>query len=644
MSEPPNPAVAIGAAFGLRAEHLKDRIFDFYREPAYFHELETARPCVLIGGRGTGKTTVLKGLSYEGQARLSDDPVDAWRHYGVYLRFQTAQAAGFSGDDLPAERWQRLFGHFINLTLCEAALQFCVWFLARTEWERLLPQNKLLEVAEMLGQFDRPPPRDEQALLELVGTLRRRFQNYVNSVADGGPFAASTVGSGIDELLASLMNAPPMRGKLFFFLLDEFENLRPDQQEVVNTLIKHAGEHYTFKIGVKERGWRRKTVLGSVEQLQAPADYEPIDIRHRLENVFREYGTRICLDRLQAVEKELDIQALDLRALLPPLTEDDEAELLGIGELVAGIREELVREDAADDLLASFDAMPPLFAYLVGQWAAKEGQPLSTTIHDSIAHPTRWHTRYGNYKYALLFMLRRRKRGVRKHYAGLDTYLKLAATNIRFLMQLVEVALIDHYRKNVDVWAMCPVAPETQTAAAREVGQRNLGELSSLSLIGPRLARLCASLGTMFHQMADDPISHAPEVTQFHLADLPGDPSMDEDVALRGDGRGAHNPRELLGEAITHLALIALPSTKLSGAHVREFDYMVHPIFSPLFVYSYRKKRKIALQSSELSELVTKPRATVDAILKRNNRAPLEDLRDASEQMQLFDRYLRDEV
>jgi AAA+ superfamily predicted ATPase len=54
-----------------KAEWLRERVFDYFTAPDYLPELVTARPCVLLGGRGTGKTTVLKGLSYEGQFALS---------------------------------------------------------------------------------------------------------------------------------------------------------------------------------------------------------------------------------------------------------------------------------------------------------------------------------------------------------------------------------------------------------------------------------------------------------------------------------------------------------------------------------------------------------------------------------------------
>ena len=41
-----------------KAEWLNEKIFQFFATPSYFTSLKDKRPCVLMGGRGTGKTTV----------------------------------------------------------------------------------------------------------------------------------------------------------------------------------------------------------------------------------------------------------------------------------------------------------------------------------------------------------------------------------------------------------------------------------------------------------------------------------------------------------------------------------------------------------------------------------------------------------
>ena len=86
-----------------KAEWLGERIFDLFRAPSYFPDLERPRPCVLIGGRGTGKTTVLRSLSYEGRYALRgpEAAVGDWPYYGFYYRVNTNRVTAFQGDDLP---------------------------------------------------------------------------------------------------------------------------------------------------------------------------------------------------------------------------------------------------------------------------------------------------------------------------------------------------------------------------------------------------------------------------------------------------------------------------------------------------------------------------------------------------------------
>ena len=70
----------------------------------------------------------------------------------------------------------------------------------------------------------------------------------------------------------------------------------------------------------------------------------------------------------------------------------------------------------------------------------------------------------------------------------------------------------------------------------------------------------------------------------------------------------------------------------------RDYDYMIHPIFSPFFVFSYRKKRKITLQSSSLLKLVLKPKVGIKEVLENSNRTESLDFK-LPDQLQLFGSY-----
>src|SRR5690349_7599208 len=85
---------------GYRAEWLAGKIFQLFTEPAYFPHLTTPTPCILMGGRGTGKTTALRCLSYEGQYELqggSASDIQQWRYFGIYYRVNTNRVNAFRG-------------------------------------------------------------------------------------------------------------------------------------------------------------------------------------------------------------------------------------------------------------------------------------------------------------------------------------------------------------------------------------------------------------------------------------------------------------------------------------------------------------------------------------------------------------------
>lgn len=133
-SEPQN--LAISNKLGLyKAEWLNGTLFDLFTEPGYFGELKNKRPCVLIGGRGTGKTTVLRGLSYQGQyalGHLDSKEIPKWDFYGLYHRVNTNRVTAFKGPELTTDEWIRYFSHYINLSFCSLILEFAVWYETKT--------------------------------------------------------------------------------------------------------------------------------------------------------------------------------------------------------------------------------------------------------------------------------------------------------------------------------------------------------------------------------------------------------------------------------------------------------------------------------------------------------------------------------
>jgi len=124
---------------------------------------------------------------------------------------------------------------------------------------------------------------------------------------------------------------------------------------------------------------------------------------------------------------------------------------------------------------------------------------------------------------------------------------------------------------------------------------KNVAELEGLSVQGAQLTKLVLGLGRVFQVLAYRPEGHSPEQNQFALSDK-GLPTS-EIIAL-------------LNAAVMHLALVRSAGTKLAGDEdVRAYDYSLHPIFAPFFVFSYRKKRKLSLPAAKLLGLVEDSKA-----------------------------------
>jgi hypothetical protein len=602
-----------------KAEWLNGKLFELFNEPQYFGELKTKRPCVLIGGRGTGKTTVLKGLSYKGQFALgkggASSIVDA-DFYGVYYRINTNRVTAFKGPELTEAKWTKYFAHYINLILCFHVLEFIDWYTVQVGEVIQLGEKIEGKIATSLCIGDE---KNGLKLIERIENALVQFESAINSLSDNADQRLSLQGAPIDQLTEALVNTSTFKGKQFFFLIDEFENLEDYQQRVLNTLIKHATSAYTFKVGVRELGWRERATLNANEQLTSPADYAHVNIGDVMEGKkFAAFaaavvGSRIFPDMPAGEVKEA------LKKFLPKLTEMEEAE-----ELLDEAQIENVRKEAekvlSEKSFVAINELPPARLCFAKFWnESRREESVAQTFESLISDPKLWAERVNNYFYSYLFTIRKGKSGIRKYYAGWDVFILLANGNIRYLLELIHAAVIIHLENEADRSA--PISPATQTTAAQYVGKKNLDELQGLSVDGGHLTKLLLSLGRIFQLFADNPVGHTPEANQFNMK------SSEDDDVNKATVR-------LINSAVMHLALIRSTGNKLADQRdTKEYDYMIHPVFAPFFVFSHRKKRKISLDASVIQRLVSQPRSAISEVMRINNRKVEDVLPD---QLQLF--------
>jgi hypothetical protein len=530
----------------------------------------------------------------------------------------TNRVTAFKGDELVISEWIKLFGHYLNLLFVDASLKFLAWYQ--------LHSGRRIEFSaeqfELLSESLHLPHSNSFA--HLVSSLRKaqvNFEAYINNVCSAERPPLSLQGAPLDLLFSFLAEVSDFSNKSFCFLIDEYENYEDYQQQVVNTLIKHSGQLYTFKVGVKELGWRRRSTLNENEQLISPADYAWINIADRLQGVqFEKFALDVCKSRLSKLETG-GANNLDPQEILPGLSEDAEAERLGIDKALEQIEHrdpDEWRKIFSED---RFRTLPKLLVLFLFSWADTQKSSPSTVFDEYASNPRDGDIRFGNYKYALLFAIRTGKVGLRKYYCGWNTFTQLAAGNIRYLLELLDQSLLMWLRSSCSL--SDPISPEVQTQAAQYVGKKNLSELEGLSVHGAQLTKLLLGLGRVFQVMAGVPMGHAPEVNQFQLED--GNSNRNAEV------------EELLGAAVMHLALLRFPGNKpIDESDTREYNFMVHPIFAAFFAFSARRKRKMNISGADLLGLVHDPKQSIQKILKRQNR---NDDSPLPEQARLFGAY-----
>jgi hypothetical protein len=593
----------------VRAEYSTDEaVFSMFSWPVYWGKLVGLRPCVLVGGRGTGKTTTLRGLSYGGQFSLRGRELTEWDAIGAYWRIDSMVVSAFWGRSLDESIWISVYSHYVNLKMISLFLSFCEW--RRTE---LGSETDISEEAIELSAISLHIPAASN-LRELGRGVRvglARLEATLNGAThDLLETNFSLLGRPLAYLLAGLAATDDIARLPFTFCIDEFENLRPYQQRVMNTLVKHVGDSaYTIKVGIRDTESRERDTLAINQPLLDPADYTTVDIvDHLKDQSFSKFASQVCEMRLSGTA----LSGIQMSTSFPSLSTEAEAELLGAVRERARIRQRLVKEQASEGALADYDSMPLLGACLVGYWSKAQSQSVVESLEEARSNDRAWKERVGNHSYAMLFTFRQGLRGVRKYYSGWSTYCQLANGNIRLLLELVYEALRAHISE-VEGFVE-PVSHQIQSEAASSVGQTTLRELQGLSGRGGQLTRLTLSLGRIFQVFAATPEGHTPEVNQLRI-------ETDSLIAQPSD------LESLLQEAVANGCLIAFPGDKQErdSAQTKSFDYQLHPIFAAYFTYSHRKKRRIQLGGDQVLALSGEnaARAIAGVLSQRRNDLPV---------------------
>ncbi len=313
-------------------------------------ELISSPPIFFMGGRGCGKTMILKYMSNEIQIKrskidnISKNDFLANLHYiGVYNRFDGPSLSIFEKRNLGDTEWETIFKHYMEIVICKKYVQMLENLKANEYLD--VDENTIKKLIRDLDKYIFESSESDigdtsfEILIEKLESLSKKVFKFINNAPfNKNPkfesefiFSSGYLIFGVPKIINNII--PSFKRKKFVILLDEYENASRMQQLIINTLIKHVQPPVTFVIGSRFYGLKTFDTMNKDEFLMEDADFRTISFEDVVsdKDYFR-FIRAIADKRLEEREIFKNRNNYDIEKILGKLTPEMEARKIVFGK------------------------------------------------------------------------------------------------------------------------------------------------------------------------------------------------------------------------------------------------------------------------------------------------------------------------
>lgn len=322
----------------------------YFLQRKLFARLERPKPIYLIGSRGTGKTTLLKTLSWSERLeneslrrQLRGNPFRS-RYIGIYLKLPEIQLGLISrwAQSASSDVHANFFAHYLDLVWIEELLS-AISELVIANRINIAPDREQACIADICSEDGfvlEGTGSGPKTLREFARAIRRRREDIELCASTGVPPAEVVktfrmvhhiggFGRQVAEKLGSACNAerdndPQSLGWHFKICMDEGECLDAFQQRVLNTMLRLSKTPLFFVVSfVSYPPDPTSTLIANLTLQQADRELVPLD--DMSESEFRELVEGVATVRAQeqlvgqpnvAFDVYKTLGALDINGLL----------------------------------------------------------------------------------------------------------------------------------------------------------------------------------------------------------------------------------------------------------------------------------------------------------------------------------------
>lgn len=582
-----------------RAEHLGDKLFEFYASNITFEGLLRRKSLILEGGRGSGKTMFYLYHSYFNKKREAESNFTNFNQFlkeqsiiGIHFRADSNFVPAFQHKGLELEDWTLLFAHYLNINLTKRLLEVVIdinnslvngqiTFEIEEEVTQLLSDNSI-------SNFE--------SFLKSIKTQEIKLITYINNTNECERPNTIINGFLLNLTAKSILNQPILQDKTIHFFIDEYENMLAYQQRIVNTLIKHP-DPVIFDVGMRKEGLKTHQTLADSEIISAPHDFKPFDMEELSEEDYEELILKICEKRLLKVSSfnsDVNRKFLDIRYYLGTYDFKEEINKIvkneGLNDLKIKLRNRVGINNPKLNILFETDDVIVLRLNLVLLDRGQSPEYLANELMQYNSGKTSKYTDWiHNNRMGIVFLLCKEYKK-QKLYSGFSTFKSLSSGISRYFIELCEAAFQNAFRNGFSFDEPRPITYEEQTKAALSVAKYKINDIETFTPFSVMLKRFTLLLGQIFQKLHWDERLSEPERNHF---------STEYDKL-------SDTSREFLKSAVLYSVLQRREETKDKSDSIdsNHYEYHLNHIYAPYFSISARKIRSLKIKASKLDLLI----------------------------------------
>jgi len=229
-------------------------------------EPENPRPFIILGGKGSGKTHILRYFSYKSRKALANKngisiikQIQKDKFFSILLELGNFQFERFQNSKLETSVWNEWFFYYLNIILTKSFLELIIDLqknglndfdkikIANISKEFLFNEDDIFDSIEEIYKLIK---KENKKIDKAFSRIRTGIVNTVEGIE---PLFDTRETRFLDIAYYITKASETLKDMRVMFFLDQFEDLSSDHQKFINTIIRHPKHVDTISIRIMGR-------------------------------------------------------------------------------------------------------------------------------------------------------------------------------------------------------------------------------------------------------------------------------------------------------------------------------------------------------------------------------------------------------